>query len=249
MAPYDYVVEDWIEDAYPLSGAAFNWDDITDITIHYPWTSQNVEPRWQAAWIRAMQRDYWRNRGHAIGYNAIVFQDGSVWEIRGARRRCAANGSPAVNRLAYAIQVAVRNDEPASPAAIASVRRLVAWIRSRRPQARVNAHMDVRSTSCPGAGLLSQVRDGTFEPVEEGDDMTRLLWKDERYADTFLVFPVVSPLAPVLAERHLRDGAELIVERHSGVLKSLCAMTGITQVTRQGDRALVGVSTLKDGEN
>lgn len=250
--PLDETRDRWEEDENPVTGPAFEPDRIDWVTLHYPYMSRVPTPKWYAATLRAMQRD-WLRRGYSLGYNVVVFPCGQVWEIRGTEFRCAANGIQTfeTNHTSLAILLIVAGDDPATDEQVRAVRKIVASVRVHRA-AKINLHYHVRSTSCPGEGIKEQFCAGVFEPVadpESEDEMTRLLWKDERYADTFLVFPAVTPLAPQLATRHQDEDAELIVERHSGVLKSLCAMTGLTKVTREDTRRLVDVSTLKDGEN
>jgi hypothetical protein len=232
-----------------VDGLTFLPNLIDWVTIHYQGLGRPPAPHLRRAWIRGMHRDYLRNRGYSLGYNAVVFEDGEVWEIRGTRFRSAANGAAATNRDSVALLVVVPDGGPATRHQVEAVRKVVASVAIHRPGVKVNGHKDRRATSCPGPGLYQQVRDGTFYPIvnpDDEEDMTRLLWTDPRYADTFLVFPIVTALSPQLAGRHLKDGADVITERHSQALKAFARTAGLTHLTRASDRKLVAVDQVPD---
>lgn len=139
------------------------------VVIHY--TAAGRTPEDSAGvrnYIASIQRDYADNRGYSIGYNWVVDRAGRIWEARGDDHRCAANGGSESNTKGPAVLCLVNGDDLANQAMIAAVRTVVAHCEAKAGRLlTVVGHRDVRSTSCPGAGLYGQVKAGTFRPVPE----------------------------------------------------------------------------------
>lgn len=249
--PADVPAIEWVEDNYPISGPQFTPSRIRWVTLHYPWVSAVPNVRWRGAWLRAMQRDYVNRRNFSVGYNYAIFPDGEIWELRGTRYRCAANGTETrdTNIESVAILLVVADDDPATDAQIASVRAIVAAGRITRPELAVNAHQDVRSTGCPGEGIYTQLTDGLFEPsVNQNEtevEMRPVLWSDERYHDVFLVYPNVTALSPKLADVHRANGAVHVVDRHRKALVAFARQAQITSLTDRNWRS-VDVATIPE---
>lgn len=181
---YDFQRSDWLA-GMPFSGPAFDWSRITQVVIHYVGGGPNYRPPANNAQsIRNAHAFYLNRRGYSYGYNAEVVssvghpQDGSSWEIRGDRFRCAANAG--VNEISFAVHVRQRDNEPPSPKAVEAIRGLVAQVRAKSPNhVRIVGHNGSGGstrTSCPGTGLQHAVVSGLFEPVvvpdvPEGDEM------------------------------------------------------------------------------
>jgi hypothetical protein len=179
---YDYARSAWQTSSEPVTGPRFIWRDISQIVIHYPGNPETWRvPQDIRTHLQRMQTVYLRSRGYSYGYNAVVVSqaghplDGSSWEVRGDTYRSAANAG--VNHVSYAIQVLQRSNDQPTVNAVDGVRRLVAQALTQRPNLRIVGHNTSGSTTrtaCPGIGLDTAVRDGTFYPVSpipSGDDM------------------------------------------------------------------------------
>lgn len=161
--------ESWQDPKYPVFGPL---DDPTNnrmAVIHYTAADDLIDgdPGEHAedlpAYMRAMNKSYWVNRGYALGYLFAVDWLGGVWQIRGWEYQSAANKGE--NETTWPILMLVDGDDPATPEAVRSVRAIVAEAdrRAGRPQSIVG-HKDIGATACPGAGLYAQVKAGVFTP-------------------------------------------------------------------------------------
>ena len=134
--------------------------------------------------LRSSQRSYVETRGYSYGYNWVVDREGRIWEVRGDDYRCAANGNTDSNSRGPAICCYVNGADPANEQMVEAVRRIVAYCQEKAGRTlRVIGHRDVRATACPGAGLYSQVQDGTFVPRPEQELDMRLV-EPQRIFDT-----------------------------------------------------------------
>lgn len=156
----------WQSSAQPVTGPAIDWRRIDAAVLHYT-ASANCpdgdDREAFARFLRAMQDDYVSNRGYSLGYNVAVTNTGESWEIRGVDIKPAATKGH--NDHTWAILLAVDGDAPASDAACAEVRRLIA--EAERLAGRtlaIKGHGELGATACPGAGIRRQIIDGVFSP-------------------------------------------------------------------------------------
>lgn len=162
--------ESWVDPRYPITGPADNPANNDMVVIHYTAADNLIDgdPGEHAsnlpAYMRSMQRSYVTNRGYSLGYLFAVDWLGGVWQIRGWDIQSAANKGH--NDHTWPVLVLVDGDDEATPEAAASIRAIVAEAQRRagRPQ-KISGHRDIGSTTCPGAGLYRQVKDGTFVPT------------------------------------------------------------------------------------
>lgn len=128
----------------------------------------------------AMQRAHLAVEGGSwggIGYNFVVFQDGSTWEGRGWDLSAVA--CPDHNESGFHVQVHIGGDEQPTAAALAAVRALYDEACSPavagHPLA-MRGHRDGFPTECPGSALYAWVQAGMPHPIEsqEDDDMATL---------------------------------------------------------------------------
>ncbi|MGW9447043.1 peptidoglycan recognition protein family protein [Bacillus mobilis] len=138
-------------------------------TIHYVGSAVGIPMSAPHSRCRAKVREIhnWHVRGNgwAFGaYSLVVCQaHGIVMEMRGARRRTAANGTNSGNQNWYAILGLIGGSEKPSDAMVQGIKDAVAYLRkSGGAASRVNGHRDHLSTSCPGAPLYDMVRAGVF---------------------------------------------------------------------------------------
>lgn len=126
-----------------------------------------------AAWLRAMQADWTRNRGYSLGYWALVDQSGTAWQIRGpgptpgvfnsaanpGRLQHDGNANDWTAPILFAVTTPAGT---ASPAAVATARALWAsWGITVRPV----PHSTLDATSCCGPGLTAQINTGELDPA------------------------------------------------------------------------------------
>jgi hypothetical protein len=154
----------WVDPRYPVSGPPALTGAIDTCVIHY--TSALKIPADIAAYHRSMQRDYTVNRGYSLGYRWSVTQSGEVYQIRGWDLKSAANANH--NDHTEPILVLVDAANPATPAACASIRAIIA--ESQRRSGRtfaITGHGQLAgaATACPGVGLRTQIAAGVFTPV------------------------------------------------------------------------------------
>lgn len=122
----------------------------TEFMIHYEGGSPTRDIG--AAAMRAIDRAHRNNGWSGVGYNFVVFQDGSIWTGRGwdlVGAHC-----PSHNRIGIGVQIHIGGEQVPSPEALYAAREL--WIEASKRSAhvlRVLGHRDGYATECPG-GLL-----------------------------------------------------------------------------------------------
>jgi hypothetical protein len=167
VSTYTHTRQSWQNPAQPVTGPPMVWPDVDTVVVHYTASrdcpeGQPLEP--YKAFLRAMQNDYTVNRGYSLGYSVSVSTVGESWEIRGVDIKPAATKGH--NGHTYAILITVDGDAPASPSAVAEVRRLIADAERRAGRKlAIVGHGQLGATSCPGVGIRAQIQAGVFTPV------------------------------------------------------------------------------------
>lgn len=191
--------EEWVEECYPIVGPAQNWGLITQPVAHYSAAAMTPDGDLGetianvAAWLRAVNRDYWRNRkgsgitspcgqflpGYAIGYLWAVDWLGGAWELRGFDIRAASNAPS--NGWTFPILFITDGIEPASSLAWQTARALGREARRRSGRADfVNSYLPHgrvpgSATACCGAGIIGQIDAGISNlDLDEGSSMGAL---------------------------------------------------------------------------
>lgn len=185
--------EQWQDPRYPIitsSGSAVDWLALDREYIHWPGGANNslsvTDPamfhRNMVLLLQGEQRYYHFNRGYPLGYTDATGPNESygfstIYEIRGAERRCAANGNATVNRRGQALQIKVARVGYVSAAQVRTARW---WIRAQRQWATklgntkphlIRGHrqaiLDGGSTftACPSDPIQAQVDGGVFDPA------------------------------------------------------------------------------------
>ncbi|WP_236245076.1 peptidoglycan-binding protein [Streptomyces sp. CC210A] len=123
-----------------------------------------------AAYVRQVRDAHLANTSENyvdVAYNLLVCEHGTVYEGRGAHRRCGANGSADLNRAHYAVCALLGSSgltEP-SDAMLRGLRDAVAYLRREGDAGdEVLGHRDGHPTSCPGDPLYRWVRAGAPRP-------------------------------------------------------------------------------------
>jgi hypothetical protein len=177
-----------------------------------------------------MQADYLRNRGYSIGYWWLVCQNGDSYQIRGTEYNSAANLGVKVsgnaNDYTAPILFDVRYDELATPAAIATARRL--W-NSVGIFDRPVPHRALDYTTCCGDRLIAQINAGEFD----NPTTTPPIGDDDMYPQAFEVVTftqrpgayLVGPGGPVHLDgpgrdRHVANGVRQRRSSNADVLAS-----------------------------
>lgn len=180
---FDFLRADWTPPGPPVfSTSKFNWATIEWVVLHYtaaanlPDGDPGETLAQIPAYLRRIHNDYLhRDPGYSIGYNAAVDFGGRTWELRGDTYKCAANADPDdtiesphdkpgdENARTFAVLLLVDGQDPAPPKMVDGVRRLVAQVRAKVPQANVLGHRDVDRTQCPGNGIYQQINAGVFD--------------------------------------------------------------------------------------
>ena len=164
--------EAWQDPAWPVVGPPANQAAIDTAVIHY--TAASKIPADLFRFHRDMQYAYAKpkaqgGRGYSLGYRHSVVsggvRDGEVFQIRGFDIKSAANAGH--NEHTEPILVLVDGDDPATPAAVRSVRAIIA--ESQRRSGRTftitgHGQLSGAATSCPGVGLRAQIAAGVFAP-------------------------------------------------------------------------------------
>ena len=164
---YTFTRQSWQNPAQPVTGPPIVWPDIDTVVIHYTAAKdcpegEPLEPYEQ--FLRNMQASYLSTRGYSLGYSVAVSTVGQSWEIRGVDIKPAA--TKGYNGNTYAILITVDGDNPASPSAVAEVRRLIADAERRAGRKlAIVGHGQLGATSCPGVGLRAQIAAGVFTPI------------------------------------------------------------------------------------
>lgn len=206
----------WQDPRFPVFGPADNWADNDTVVIHY--TAGDQIPDDVAGFLRNTQYYYVTQRGYSIGYSFAVDQKGDIWQLRGWEYQSAANRGH--NDHTLPILVLVDGQEPASPEAVESVRRLVQEAEYHfGREMKIVGHREIGSTSCPGAGLQTQVNNGVFKPVKESKVIP--LKTPKRLYDS-RAFDNLKPNQPVV----LNVGGAGVPGGATGVFITLTAVPG-----------------------
>lgn len=207
----------WVEECFPIRGAAAVPGAITQPVAHYsaavnlpdgdPGESVEQIP----PWLRASNRDYWLNRtntsptvvcgrslpGYALGYLFAVDWMGGAWEIRGFDFMPAANAGH--NNYTCPLIFITDRDDPASDLAWVTARAI--WREFRRRSARSDfknrplGHGELRETTgigtatiCPGPAILAQLHAGMGDLDRDSkEDEMRAVIPPRRLLDTRLL--------------------------------------------------------------
>jgi hypothetical protein len=239
VSPYTFTRQSWQNPTQPVTGPAINWATITTAVIHYTAAKdcpegQPLEP--YRAFLRAMQNDYAVNRGYSLGYSVAVSTVGQSWEIRGVDIKPAA--TKGYNDFTYAILLTVDGDQPASSAAVAEVRRLIADAERRAERTlMIKGHGELGATSCPGVGIRAQITAGVFRPLpvpptpptpEDTDMQAATLWRDSRYLNVFLIGSCPAQnVSPLVYDSLVKRGVPVIVETHAQLLETCLYQSGL----------------------
>ncbi len=126
---------------------------------------------------REVQRFFLEERGLSdIAYNWMVLPDGRVYEGRGLRYRCAANGTNDGN-LRYPSVIFpgdFRSATSLSSAQIGAFRQLRSMVRSVAPQATdAKPHSFFKPTECPGANIVNLIPELIRDPPSGGSSGAR----------------------------------------------------------------------------
>ncbi|MEV7584381.1 N-acetylmuramoyl-L-alanine amidase [Streptomyces erythrochromogenes] len=123
-------------------------------------------------YVRAIRASHLANKDEGyvdIAYTAAVCEHGSVYEGRGANRRCGANGTAALNSKHYAVVALVAKaggglDTP-TDAQLHGIRDAIEWLRAEGEAGDyIGGHRDGYATTCPGAPLYDWVKRGAPRP-------------------------------------------------------------------------------------
>lgn len=137
------------------------WASRTEYMIHYEGGTPTTDTG--AAAMRHIHQIHLDNGWSGIGYNFVIFQDGSIWEGRGWDKVGAHCKNH--NAAGWGVQVHVGGSQQPSAAALASA----AWLygeacrRARKPLQKLG-HRDGFATDCPGTQLYSWVKSGMPAP-------------------------------------------------------------------------------------
>ena len=238
---YTHTRQSWQNPTQPVTGPPIVWPDVTTVVCHYTAAKdcpegQPLEP--YKPFLRAMQNDYTVNRGYSLGYSVAVSTVGQSWEIRGVDIKPAA--TKGYNDSTYAILITVDGDNPASPSAVAEVRRLIADAERRAGRKlAIVGHGQLGATSCPGVGLRAQIAAGVFTPIPtppvppaptpEDDMNAATLWRDARYLNVFLIGSCPAQnVSPLVYADLVKRGVPVIVETHAQLLETCLFQSGLT---------------------
>lgn len=166
---------------FPINGPLQELEKVTSITFHHTGASviPDMNHQQEIEFLKRTNRDYWTNRktgkvnefgltGYAIGYNWAVFESGRIYELRGFKYRCAANGTTAFNEPSTAILVITGFTEVPTEAQVQSVRNLCFDLNTvYGRQLEHKGHRDWKPTECPGNIQYKLVKSGYYLPVDE----------------------------------------------------------------------------------
>ena len=226
--------------------------------IHYPGSPHSYEPKTHTEmvkYLRDTQNYYLTSRGYSIGYSVIVSQSGSAWAGRGLEgfprvrvMNPASNPGKKVagnfNHVSRSIQIAVGEQNKATPAAVATVNAIIAT----QPGWPVIWHEQVDWTDCAGAGIISQIKSGEIGHQLEGDDDMTMI-QQYRAADTR-----VWPKAKLTAGKVNRFNIGSAVPKHATAAIATLTVTepdahGWVAVALPGDGAIGSTSACNYAPN
>lgn len=194
-------------------------------------------------YMRAMQKSYVDQRGYSLGYCVAIDWLGGSWEVRGWDIRSAANRDH--NEHTWPILMLVDGNDKATDHAVAAVNSLIYQAEQRAGRKlTVVGHGQLQNpnhpTSCPGAGLRSQISQGAFKavapaptpppPLPGDEDMSALLWRHPKYLNVFLIGAgqAINVSPQVYNYYTLTLKVPVIVEAHDQLLKSCLFQSGLT---------------------
>lgn len=227
----------WVHPAPPITGPAMpTFPSIDTLVIHYPaGNSPDGDPGDTtdvAAYLRAIQLDYVRNRGYSIGYSFAIDHTGTVWECRGWDIKPAANAGH--NNHTLPLLMIVDQDQPATPAQLASAREYSAELARRAGHPIVvtgHGQLPGAATACPGTGLRAQIAASAFNPTPPTQEVpevnTARRVRIRGYANVWLIGagPALH-LTPELNTTYA-DVALLVVDYHEQLVASLLHQAGL----------------------
>lgn len=121
--------------------------------------------------MRALQESHLANTAEGysdIAYSLVVCPHGHVFEGRGAKIRCAANGNQELNKRHYAVCAMVGTEgvtEP-TPEMLGGLRDAVEYLRREGAAGiEIKGHRDGWATACPGDRLYDWIKAGAPGPT------------------------------------------------------------------------------------
>lgn len=164
----DYVSRS--ELGWPASSAPDQTDPVLGFKIHYEGTPVPVVEHSKCAgrWT-AIRNSHLANTAEGysdVAYNWAVCNHGTIFEGRGWGKRTGANGNQALNRPHNAILWMGGTSGVVTPsaAAVASIKELIRYLRSKGAGNDIKGHRDGYATDCPGDAMYSLVQSGKLEP-------------------------------------------------------------------------------------
>lgn len=155
---------------WPASAAPDQVVTVEGLKIHYEGTSVPVEAHTKCAgrWTQ-IRNSHLANTAEGysdVAYNWAVCNHGVIFEGRGWGKQTGANGSQALNRPHNAIlwMGGTSGVTVPSDAAVAAIKGLVAYLRSRGAGKDILGHRDGYATACPGDAMYGLVVSGKLEP-------------------------------------------------------------------------------------
>lgn len=216
--------ESWQDPRYPVFGPYDDPANNDTVVVHYTAADDLIDgdPGEHAedlpAYLRNMQYSYVTQRGYSLGYSFAVDWLGGVWQIRGWEFQSAANRGH--NGHTLPVLMLVDGADPATPEAVAAVRKIVAEAERRfGRELTVVGHRDIGATACPGEGLYRQVQAGVFYPNKES---VVVPIKPTRLFDS-RKFNNLKPEQPVWLSV---DGIQAVPSGATGVFVTLTAVPG-----------------------
>lgn len=192
----DYVSR--TELGWPASSAPSQAVKVEGLKLHYEGTHvpEVAHSKCAGRWT-AIRNSHLANptEGYSdVAYNWAVCNHGTIYEGRGWGKQTGANGNQALNRTHNAILWMGGSSGVTVPsaAAVASIKELIRYLRSKGAGTDILGHRDGFATSCPGDAMYSLVKSGKLEPDKPKpveDDMEPVdVWsykgKDEK-ADAY----------------------------------------------------------------
>ena len=155
---------------WPASAAPDQTDPVLGFKIHYEGTPVPVveHSRCAGRWT-AIRNSHLANTAEGysdVAYNWAVCNHGTIFEGRGWGKRTGANGNQTLNRPHNAILWMGGTTGVVTPsaAAVASIKELIRYLRSKGAGNDIKGHRDGYATDCPGDAMYSLVKSGKLEP-------------------------------------------------------------------------------------
>lgn len=164
----DYVSR--AELGWPASSAPTQSVKVEGLKIHYEGTPVPVVAHSKCAgrWT-AIRNSHLANTAEGysdVAYNWAVCNHGTIYEGRGWGKQTGANGNQTLNRTHNAILWMGGTAGVVTPSAeaVASIKGLIQYLRSKGAGNDILGHRDGYATSCPGDAMYSLVKSGKLEP-------------------------------------------------------------------------------------